>query len=72
MTATESKTELYENLRRAAGFDANSTYPALFQHLGYRKRITEDLLREGDPEKIKYLTELYYRINQEIKLIIGL
>lgn len=65
------KTELYENLKRAAGFDANRTYPSLFQHLGYRKLLAKQLLVESDEEKYKSLIELYNRINDEIKLIIG-
>ena len=70
--STTAASEFYENLRRASGFDANRTYPSLFQHLGYRKRIAEQLLREIDDDKTKLLTELYERVNCEIKLIIGL
>lgn len=69
---TQMKIEKYENLKRAAGFDANRTYPALFQHLGYRKQIAEQLLREVDEEKLKALDEVYDHVNFEIKLIIGL
>jgi hypothetical protein len=63
---------MYENLQRAAGFDANRTYPALFQHLGYRKLLAEQILRGGEHDKMKELEELYERVNSEIKLIIGL
>lgn len=63
--------EFKDNLLRAAGFDANKTYPHLFQHLGYRKLIAEQLLHESDSLKIAELTEMYNRINNEIKLIIG-
>ena len=57
-----------ENLRRAAGFDANITYPILFQHLGYRKMIAEQLLKGGDLDKMNELGELYEYVNKEIKL----
>lgn len=67
---TTSRMDMYENLRRAAGFDANRTYPILFQHLGYRKMIAEQLLRGGEINKMKELEELYERVNTEIKLII--
>ena len=40
---TTSRIDMYENLQRAAGFDANRTYPALFQHLGYRKLLAEQM-----------------------------
>lgn len=69
---TTSRIEMLENLQRAAGFDANRTYPALFQHFGYRKLLAEQILRGGDIEKMKELEELYERVNAEIKLIIGL
>ena len=72
MEKAQTKTELFENLHRAAGFDANRTYPALFQHLGYRKQIAEQLLHEIDREKIEQLEELYDRVNNEIKSIIGI
>ena len=72
MSNTQARSELFENLHRAAGFDANRTYPALFQHLGYRKQIAEQLLHEFDHEKNKQLEELYDRVNNEIKLIIGI
>ncbi|MFW6272436.1 MAG: hypothetical protein ACOC2U_01490 [bacterium] len=69
---TTSRMDMHENLQRAAGFDANRTYPALFQHLGYRKLLAEQILRGGEIEKMKELEELYERVNTEIKLIIGL
>jgi hypothetical protein len=69
---TASRQDELENLRRAVGFDANNTYPALFQHLGYRKLIAEQLLRGGEINKMKELEELYKQVNIKIKLILGL
>lgn len=68
----KSNVELYQNLQRACNFDANNTYPILFQHMGYRKRIAEQLLIEYDHDKLKLLTDLYDKVNNEIKLIMGL
>lgn len=64
---------LYDKLRHAAGFDASIMYPALFQLLEYRKFIAERLLStDGDKiYDIKLLNEMYERINDDIKLIIG-
>jgi hypothetical protein len=67
-----SKIKFYADLQRAAAFDANRAYPALFQHLGYRKKIAEDLLHANTDESNTILTELYNRVNSEIKLILGL
>ena len=64
--------DMREKLQRAAGFDANRTYPSLFQHLGYRKLLAEQLLRGGEHDKMEELEELYERVNAEIMLIIGI
>jgi len=69
---TSSRIKFYEDLQRTAAFDANRTYPYLFQQLGYRKRIAEDLLHSNIEEYTKILTELYNQVNSEIKLILGL
>lgn len=69
---TTSKLEMYEDLQRAAGFDANKIYPALFQHLGYRKCVAEQILLGGDFNRMVELELLYENINKEIKLIIGI
>ena len=69
---TNTMTEKIEKLRIAAFFDANRTYPALFQHLGYRKRLAEQILHEIDEQKINELNELFDRVESEIKMIIGL
>lgn len=69
---TQNILDMRNNLKRAASFDANNTYPSLFQHLGYRKMIAELLLSGGDMETMKEYEEAYERINNQIKLIIGL
>jgi hypothetical protein len=66
------KMNFYENLKHAIGFDANRSYPSLFQNLGYRRRIAEQLMNEINDERVKELTILYERINSEIKTILGL
>jgi len=71
MSAT-IRTEFYENLQRAAGFDLDKAYPFLFMHLRNRKGIAEQLLHECDLKKIEELTEIYQRCTQEIMLILGL
>lgn len=71
MSETNSIIDMRQNLRRAAGFDADMTYPMLFQHLGYRKLLAEIILQGGEIEKMKEFEELYERVNAQIKLIIG-
>lgn len=72
MSATSEKIDFYDNLNRAAGFDVNNIYPSLFQLLGYRKHIAEQLLRNREGENTKDLEELYNYTNDQIKLLLGL
>lgn len=72
MMESQSRFELQKELTCAAGFDANRTYHALYQHLGYRKAIAQQILQEINEDKLKDLFEMYQRINHEIKLIIGI
>jgi len=70
---TQSRIEYLVNLKCAAGFDANKTYPLLFQHLGYRKLIAEQLLMGAfSIEQKEQLEELYNHVNSDIKLILGI
>lgn len=62
----------YQNIKRAAGFDIIRTYPSLFQHLGYRKRVAEELLHTTDETAIKLLEDVFENVNSKIKLILGL
>ena len=59
------------NIRIAASFDANRTYPSLFQQLGYRKRVAEQMLRSVDENEHHELNEVYEYVNNTIKAIIG-
>jgi hypothetical protein len=68
----ETINENWEKIRIASFFDANRTYPILFQHLGYRKAIAERLLRCTDDIEKRSLFELFIKVNEEIKLIIGI
>lgn len=70
--STALRTDFIEKLQKAAGFEANRTYPLLFQHLGYRKAIAEQLLKRLNYEEQEELEEIFNRVNDEIKLIIGL
>ena len=72
MVTTTSNMDMYENLHRAAGFDANRSYPLLFQHLGYRKLLAEEILRGGELHRVEALEKAYEYINNEIKDILGL
>jgi len=69
---TTSRMDKYNDLQRAVGFDANKICPILFQHLGYRKHVAEELLKGGEHDKMEALEELYEQVNNEIKLILGI
>ncbi|MDA3807703.1 MAG: hypothetical protein PF440_07305 [Thiomicrorhabdus sp.] len=70
--STESEVRDLETLRIAAGFDANRTYPSLFQWLGYRKLVAEQLLHERDEQTLIELRTVYEAVNNTIKRIIGI
>ena len=62
------------NLKRASYFDVNNTYPQLFQLLGYRRGISEMLLRfENINDSMKQpLEDSYEHVNRQIKNLLGL
>ena len=64
--------EKLNNIRIAASFDANRTYPYLFQQLGYRRHVAEQMLRSVDENEHHELSELYEYVNNSIKKTIGL
>ena len=69
----KSQIDLYKELQIATSFDADKTYPSLFQHLGYRKHIAEQLLYgEYNEEHKESLMESYKYINNIIIEILGL
>lgn len=61
-----------ERLRIAANFDANNTYPMLFQLLGYRKLLAEQLLQNKDINLLKELEYSFDHVNNQIKKLLGL
>lgn len=68
----QSMEEKLNNLRIAAGFDANRTIPGLFQHMGYRQRVAQEILKCHDEAQIKQLEDLLEATNEIIKKILGL
>lgn len=70
MGNTNIRIEFIEKLSIAASFEANNTYPYLFQLLGYRKLLAEQILRNNG--KDEGLEDLYNNVNDKIKLVIGL
>lgn len=62
--------EFQNKLMVAAGFDSIRTYPSLFELLGYRKRLAEQILRSNTLEK-EY-QEIYEYTNNQIKLLLGI
>ena len=74
MEKEQSNINYLLNLKRASYFDVNNTYPQLFQLLGYRRGISEMLLRfENIDNNIKQsLDDSYEHVNKQIKNLLGL
>jgi len=71
-SAPKSQEQYLRNLYNAAGFDAARMHPTLFSHLGYRKAVAEHIIRNTNPNLQADLEEIYQRISEEIKQILGL
>jgi hypothetical protein len=65
--------DFLKRLEVATTLDANNVSPILFQLLGQRKMVAQQLLRSGgSDEKYRETIELYNYLNENIKQVIGL
>lgn len=64
--------DFFNKVQIAAGFDSNRVHPSLYQHMGYRKAIAEQILNDPNPEQQEQLEELFVRVTNEIKYILGI
>jgi hypothetical protein len=72
---TQSMIELQEKLRIAAHFNTERTFPHLFQLLGYRQRLAQEMLKSGDlftPDRDNALVETWEYVNSNILKILGI
>lgn len=46
--------------------------PSLFQLIGYRKRVAEQILTESDQENLIHLNLLFDEVQEKIKRLIGI
>jgi len=73
MSETAINVDFLKKLKVATILDANKVSPILFQLLGQRKMVAQQLLRSsGFDEKYKETIELYNYLNEQIKLVIGI
>ena len=72
MSAIAKRIEFQDKLMIAAGFDSGRSYPSLFELLGYRKRLAEQILRSNSSEMEKKYQEVYEYTNDQIKALLGL
>lgn len=52
--------------------EAGTTYPTLFEMIGYRKRLAQEMIRAKDDEQFQILEEAYSNLNQEISKLLNL
>jgi predicted nucleic acid-binding OB-fold protein len=64
--------QYYKNIKVAVSLDINNSIPQLFQLLGYRKRVAEEMLKNHNEEEFKALKDIFERVNNDIKLLLGL
>ena len=72
MDEVKSQTEQLLNLQRAAHLRADAISPSLFQFLGYRQMVAQQVLRETNDVRRNELMELYEYANKNIKTVLGL
>ena len=68
----ESQVLLRMKMQEAAHFDANTVSPSLFQSLGYRQRLAQEVLLTTDDHYREVLMTLFEDSTLRIKLILGL
>ena len=72
---SENIIELQEKLRISANFDIERSLPHLFQLLGYRQRLAQEMLKCSDlltPDRDNVLVETWEYVNNNILKILGI
>lgn len=72
MEESQSIVDEFVKISRSASMDSLNIHSNLFQLLGYRQRVAQEILENKNDENVKELISLFNYTNEQIKKLLAI